>query len=187
MKQWRARQLRQQPYQPQLAQQIRRSPIAFLLDQLNDTYNIGSFFRLADAIAAEKVYLGGPMVTPPNPKIHRAAVGTWRWTPWEYQRDSLALIRHLKQQGYQIVAVEQTRRSVFYWQFQPHFPLLLILGNESRGINSSLLRVSSVHLKLPMAGINHSLNVFAAGAVVAYYLYQQFLLQAGAAAGLTST
>jgi len=40
-------------------------------------------FRLADAIAAEKMYLCGEMEYPPSAKIHKAAVGTEAWVTWE--------------------------------------------------------------------------------------------------------
>ena len=56
--------------------QIKRNPIYLVLDRVIDTYNIGSIFRLADAIAAEKIYICGDTEYPPSSRIHKAAVGT---------------------------------------------------------------------------------------------------------------
>ena len=39
------------------AQSIIRNPLVFILENIYDTYNIGGLFRLADALAASKVYL----------------------------------------------------------------------------------------------------------------------------------
>ncbi len=61
--------------------QIKRNPLVLVLDNVLDTYNIGSFFRLGDALGVQKIYLCGPVVTPPNIKIHRASIGTWKWVP----------------------------------------------------------------------------------------------------------
>jgi len=173
MRHFNAKQLRHGPVNAEIKKQIKRSPIVFVLDNIVDTYNIGAFFRLADAIAVEKVYLAGEMVAPPNLKIHRASVGTWRWVPWEQRRQTKPLLRELKKQGYQLAAVEQTKSSRQYWQVKPHFPVALILGNESRGLEQEVIDLADICVELPMAGINQSLNVYAAAAVVAYHFYHQ--------------
>ena len=38
-------------------QSIKRNPIYLVIDEVLDTYNVGSMFRLADAIAMEKIFL----------------------------------------------------------------------------------------------------------------------------------
>ncbi len=169
-----AQELRHQPVNLQLRQRIKRSPMVFVLENVIDTYNIGSFFRLADAVAAEKVYLAGRTVAPPNVKIHRASVGTWRWVPWEQKRQTKPLLLELKKRGYQLIAVEQVKISRWYWQIKPNFPVALLLGNESRGLSSEAVALADVCAKLPMAGINHSLNVYAAAAVVGYHFYHLY-------------
>ena len=55
---------------------IKRNPIFFVLDNVLDTYNIGSVFRLGDAVAVEKIYICGESEYPPSSRIHKAAVGT---------------------------------------------------------------------------------------------------------------
>ena len=165
-----AKQLRQtNPTAEQLAK-IKTNPIAFVLDNIIDTYNIGSFFRLGDALAIEKLYLCGRVVTPPNPKIHRASVGTWRWVAWEHYRETETAIKKLKKAGWQIVAVEQDKNSIDYRQFKPKFPVALIFGNETAGVSSPILKQADVIVELPLWGVNRSLNVFAAAAVVGYWV-----------------
>ena len=71
-----AKQLRaSQPMRSDLAK-IKRRQIYVICDNILDTYNIGSIFRLADAVAASKVYLFGPTQTPPDPRVAQTAVGT---------------------------------------------------------------------------------------------------------------
>src|SRR3990167_4548747 len=65
---------------------IKRREIYIICDNVLDTYNIGSIFRLADAVAAKKIYLCGQSETPPNSRIAKAAVGTEKWVPWQYER-----------------------------------------------------------------------------------------------------
>ncbi len=67
---------------------IERKPIYIVLDNVLDTYNIGSIFRLADAVAASEVILCGGSETPPSSRIHKAAVGTEEWVKWRYIKGS---------------------------------------------------------------------------------------------------
>jgi tRNA G18 (ribose-2'-O)-methylase SpoU len=147
---------------------IKRNPIVLVLDNVLDTYNIGSFFRFADAIAAEKIYLCGPVVTPPNLKIHRASIGTWKWIPWEQFDSTEECLAHLKQQKYQIIACEQAKNSVNYQPAKYKFPLAIVAGSESKGVGDSVLKMCDQIIEIPMFGVNKSLNVLIATAIIAY-------------------
>lgn len=151
---------------------IKRNPIYLVLDEILDTYNIGSMFRLADAVAAKKIYLCGNMEYPPSIKIHRAAVGTQEWVPWEHKRSTLGVVKNLKKKGIQIVAIEQDSRSIPYSKLKPNFPVALVLGHETKGINKKVLKEADVVVELPMLGINKSFNVWGSAAVVAYKLLE---------------
>lgn len=156
----------------ELLAKIKRNPIYLVIDEVLDTYNIGSMFRLADAIAAEKVYLCGNMEYPPSIKIHRSSVGTDKWVPWEKVDKIEEAIKKLKSDGVQIVAVEQHKSAVPYWELKPQFPIALILGHETTGVSKSALKLADQIIELPMLGINNSFNVWGSAAVVAYKLIE---------------
>lgn len=149
-------------------EKINRNPIYFVLDRIIDTYNIGSLFRLGDAIAVEKMYLCGDMEYPPNHRIHKAAVGTEAWVPWEKTESTLETIKKLKSEGVQIIAVEQSKKSSSYKSLVPNFPVAIIAGNESFGMPQEVIYEANITVELPMHGINNSFNVWGATAVVAY-------------------
>jgi len=167
-----ARELRRLDPSPKDIRQIKRNPIYFILDSVWDTFNIGSMFRLADAVAAEKIYLAGDMETPPNSRIHKAAVGTENWVPWEKKKSARETIMELKSNGVQIVAVEQDERAVDYKQLAVSFPAALVLGHETTGLSEDVLNEADVIVELPMHGINKSFNVWGSAAVVAYKLLE---------------
>ena len=54
-----ARQLRTTKPDADVIKKIKKNPIYIVLDNVLDTYNVGAIFRLADAVAATKVYLCG--------------------------------------------------------------------------------------------------------------------------------
>src|SRR3989338_3262724 len=126
---------------------IKRHPIYFILENIYDTYNIGGLFRLADAIAVEKIYLCGEMEIPPNHKIKKASIGTYKIVSWEYKKKADEAIfdirnsiigknnssRQISNIKYpiSIYAVEQNSKSIDYRKTDYRLPLALIFGNES--------------------------------------------------------
>jgi len=167
-----AKQLRKAKPSKNEPAKIKRNPIYLVLDRIIDTYNIGSLFRLADAIAAEKVYLCGEMEYPPASRIHKASVGTENWVPWEKVDSTLKLTNKLKKQGVQIIAVEQDKRAISYKDFVPKYPVAIIVGNETEGIEKEVIDAADVIVELPMYGVNKSFNVWGSAAVVAYKILE---------------
>ena len=158
-----------------LRESIKRLPIFFVLEDIYDTYNVGSFFRLGEALAVRKIYLCGETETPPNTKVKRAAVGTDKIVPWVYKKNITDVIKELREkERAQIVAVEQAPNSVLYTEAKYHFPVALILGNETRGVSEKALKLSDFIVEIPMFGINKSLNVLVAASVVSFWIVKDF-------------
>lgn len=177
MKKLNSKQLRKSTPAEEEIKIIRRNPIYLVLDRIIDTYNIGSLFRLADAIACEKMYLCGNMEYPPSSRIHKAAVGTEAWVPWEKKESTLDTIRYLKYQGIQIIAIEQNPKSVDYSELNNYLrlPVALIVGNETEGIEKEILDKADIIAELPMYGINKSFNTWGSAAVIAYKVLEEII------------
>lgn len=156
-------------------QNITRFPLVFILDGVVDTFNIGSFFRLADAVAASKLLLCGQVVTPPNIKIHRASVGTWKWVPWEHFQTTTDAIASVKQDGYTVWAVEQAPNSHSLFKLTYPKKLALVVGNESTGISKEVISLTDKIIEIPMFGINTSLNVLISATAVTYQYIENLL------------
>lgn len=167
-----AKDLRKTRPTPETYSTIKRNPIYLVLDRVIDTYNIGSLFRLADAIAAEKVYICGDSEYPPNSRIHKAAVGTEEWVPWGKKENALGVIKELKKEGVQIITIEQDYRSSPLSTLKPDFPCAIVIGNETDGVDKNVLDESDVIIELPMYGVNKSLNVWGSAAIAAYKILE---------------
>ena len=151
-----------------LQKEIKRNPIILVLDNVVDTYNIGSFFRLADALAVEKICLCGSVVTPPNIKIHRASIGTWKWVPWEQYQTTKECLLQLKKENYQIIACEQDKDSINYQKAKYSSKIAIIAGNENFGISKDVLKLVDKIVEIPMFGVNISLNVLVATSIISF-------------------
>ncbi len=145
---------------------IKRRPIYFILESIYDTYNIGGLFRLADALTVEKIYLCGETEIPPNSRIKKASIGTYKVVPWEYKKTAGEAIKELK--NTMIVAVEQAKNSIPYTEVDYKLPLALVLGNETSGVTPETLKLVDEIAEIPMWGINKSLNVIVSAAIVSY-------------------
>jgi tRNA G18 (ribose-2'-O)-methylase SpoU len=150
---------------------VKRLPIYFIIDNVLDTYNIGSIFRLADAMSVEKVYLCGRTETPPNHRITKASVNTWQWVPWEYKETTLEAIKSLPK-GTKVIAIEQTKDSIPYTKAKYKLPLALIVGHETTGVSKSSLKKADTIIELPLHGINNSLNVVIALGIIGYKILE---------------
>lgn len=145
-------------------------PIYLILENVYDTYNIGGLFRLADALGVTKLYLCGECEIPPNHKIKKASIGTYKIVPWEYRKTAREVIEELHEKNVQIIAVEQSTKSIPYTKAMYQFPLALIVGNETYGVLPETLELADQIVEIPMWGINKSLNVIVSAAIVSYHV-----------------
>lgn len=171
----KARELRTTEVDPAIAASLPKNPVTIIVDNVLDTYNVGSIFRLADAIAAEKVILCGATLTPPNSRIKKASINTTGWVNWEYVASAKEAVEHLRESipGIQIVAVEQDERSVPFHKAEYKFPLAIVVGNETTGVTPEVLDMSDLIVEMPMWGINTSLNVMVSAGIILYEIMKQ--------------
>lgn len=171
----KAKELRTTKPTPEQFAKIKKNPIYIILDNVLDTYNIGAIFRLADGVAAEKVIICGESETPPHTRIKKASINTTEWVTWEYFETAKKAIDHLRLtiDHLQVVAVEQSSRSVPYDKFEYSFPIALVVGHETTGVSPEVLKISDAIVELPMHGVNISLNVMVSLGIVLYEVLEK--------------
>ncbi len=158
-----------------LKKSLKKNPIYIICDNILDTYNVGSIFRLADAVAAEKVYLCGITETHPNTRIKKASINTTEWVDWEYAETTLVAIEKLRKEvkDIQIVAVEQDKKSVPFNKADYNFPIALIVSNETTGAEKEIIDEADLVVEMPMFGVNKSLNVMVSLGIILYQVVQK--------------
>lgn len=159
----------------QMKKQVKRNEIYIILDNVLDTYNVGSIFRLADAVAAKKIYLCGETEIPPNHRIKKASINTTEVVEWSYKESAFEAINELRTTNpeLQIVAIEQTDKSIPYDKFEYILPICLVVGHESDGVSKEVLKMADAIVELPMFGINKSLNVMVSLGIVLYEVIEK--------------
>lgn len=172
-----AKQLRSGQSSAVSRQTIKKNDIYIVLDNVLDTYNIGSIFRLADAVAAKKIYLCGGTETPPNHRIKKASINTTEWVEWEWCETAMDAVSRVKgkTKSVKIVAIEQSPTSIPYNTFEYKLPVCLVVGHESYGVSKEVLKMADGIVEIPMFGVNRSLNVMVSLGIVLYEIVEKCL------------
>ena len=80
----------------------------------------------------------------------------------------------MRKNDWGIAVVETSPHSVDLFDWTPHFPLCVIFGNEVDGVRPEIAAFADAHIRIPMLGVKHSLNVATAGGVVIYELLRKY-------------
>lgn len=144
--------------------------IVLLAHNIRSLWNVGSFFRTADAFSVEKIFLTGYTGIPPRREIAKTALGADEWVPWEYQEDPNGVIEELRTSGYRIVALEQTEKATDITSYTSPEKICLVLGHEVTGVSDELLNLCDDHVHIPMNGKKESLNVSVAAGIALHHI-----------------
>lgn len=152
-----------------------RSGFVIYAEQLTSPYNVGSLFRLADALGVDKIYFGGDTPLPPNRKITKTSRSTERVVQFEQVQDVKQLFAVLEEMQYQLIALELCDKSIALnaLRLEKNRPICLILGDEKMGVSQVSLDASHQVVHIPMHGKNSSMNVIQACSIAAYTILNQ--------------
>lgn len=144
--------------------------IALLAYNVRSLWNVGSFFRTCDAFAVEKIILTGYTGHPPRKEITKTALGAEDTIPWEHAIDPVPVVQKLKDDGWQIVALELVPGAKPLLDFQPADKVCIIVGHELSGVPEELLKLSDHAVMIPMLGDKESLNVAVAAGIALHFV-----------------
>ena len=143
--------------------------LVVVLDNIRSAHNVGSAFRTADAFGIDKVLLCGISAVPPSAEIRKSALGAEDAVPWQHFDDTLDAVNALHEQGFTVIAVEQTVHSLKLgrdFAREPGRKYALVFGNEVYGVQQDVVDACDLSLEIPQYGTKHSLNVSVSVGVV---------------------
>ena len=151
-----------------------KTPLVVVLDNVRSLHNVGSVFRTADAFLVEAVYLCGITSTPPQAEIHKTALGAENTVAWKHYEDTHAALDELKAQGYIVFAIEQAEGSTMLptLKLDANKKYAVILGNEVKGVQQSVVDACDGCIEIPQFGTKHSLNVSVTGGIIIWEFFK---------------
>lgn len=155
-----------------------KTPLVVVLDNVRSCNNIGSVFRTGDAMLIESVYLCGFTATPPNKEIHKTALDAEKAVDWKYFEHTADAVKHLKNEGYKVFAVEQVENSILLHETQPKEgeKWALIFGNEVKGVDQEVVDLCDGAIEIPQFGTKHSFNISVSCGIVLWDLFAKMRL-----------
>jgi tRNA G18 (ribose-2'-O)-methylase SpoU len=147
-----------------------------ILPDIRSAINVGAIFRTADAAGVSKIYLTGYTPKPTDrfgriqKDIAKSALGAELFVPWEFQKSLSFLIRKLRRDGYQIIAIEQDKKATNYRKIKITHKVAIILGPEVQGLSKKILDQCDTIAEIPMQGKKESLNVSVACGIALFQI-----------------
>ena len=155
----------------QVQEQI-TSPLFLLLDQIDDVRNFGAIIRTAECCGVNAIIVqkkGGAPITADTVKTSAGAIFKIPIAKVDHIKDA---IYYLQSSGIRVLAATEKTDDLLYDKDLSQ-PLGLVMGNEGRGINPSVLKIVDEKAKLPMKGSIGSLNVSVACGAFLYEVLRQ--------------
>jgi tRNA G18 (ribose-2'-O)-methylase SpoU len=147
--------------------------LSVLLDNIRSAWNVGSILRSSDGFGFKHAYLCGITPTPEQVAVQKTSLGAEDFVTWSHQKDALKLVKGLKKEGWNIIALEEDERALSISSIdnsQSSKPVVLIVGNEVTGVDPELLDLADTIFYIPMHGQKRSFNAANAFSVAAYVL-----------------
>ncbi|NLO20611.1 MAG: RNA methyltransferase [Syntrophomonadaceae bacterium] len=145
---------------------LQKSGLLIYLDGLADPGNLGTILRTAWAFGVSGVMLGPGCVDPFNPKVVRSSMGAVFSVPIVFEVSAEALAQS-KETGYRLMASSlNTDISISEVDFTG--AVVIIIGNEARGISSKVLKLCDSSFKIPIFTPVDSLNAAVACGIILY-------------------
>jgi len=153
-------------------------PLVVVLDGVRSLYNVGSVFRTSDAFRVAEVILCGITATPPHTEIHKTALGAEESVKWRYYKNTMDAVKALRDEGYQLLSIEQCEDSTMLQDFYPDSSVhyAVILGNEVKGVQQEVVDACDGCLEIPQYGTKHSMNVSVTAGIVIWHFAHQLTL-----------
>lgn len=167
------------PVAPTSAQYIRNfmsKTVVLVLEDIRSVENTASIFRTAEGLGVKKIILVGTTPAPidrfgrKRNDFVKVSLGSEEMLKWEYKKEIPSVIRELKDNGFQILSLEQREDSQDLKHFSPKDQFALIVGNEVTGVSQVALEASDAVIEIPMQGGKESLNVSVATGIALFML-----------------
>lgn len=154
--------------QPRL-DQISRSGIVVLLDQVTDPHNVGAILRSCAAFAATALVTTARHAPHETGVFFKAASGAYEHVPLVRVTNLAAAMEELKGYGFHILGLDSEAPHLL-GEATTARPLALVLGAEGKGLRQKTAETCDSLVRLDMPGAIKSLNVSIAAAISLFAL-----------------
>ena len=154
---------------------IDEHPFIVLFDRPSDCGNLGSVIRSANAFGVSGIFILGHGIDIYESKVIRASLGSIFFTKIVQMESMEILEKYIESQktrnNMEIIGTD-SNGTVSLKNYEPKRPIMLIIGNESKGMSKKLIEICDKIIKIPMEGNVNSLNVSCAASIMMWEIYK---------------
>ncbi len=156
----------------------KKFPIKLICDGVQSPSNIGSLFRICDAMGVSEIIFCNTELNISSPRLQKTARSTQKKVVYSISENILQTISELKKENYKIIALEITDKSIYLEEvvLSKKQKIAIIIGNEQHGISNKVLKTCDINTKISMFGKNSSINVVQATTIALYTMVNKLYL-----------
>lgn len=143
-----------------------------MLDGIEDPHNMGAIIRTAECCGATAVLIPKRHTAPINATVAKTSAGALESIPLVQVGNVAQTIEELKKQGFWVLGAHMEGQQTLY-QADLTSPLVLVIGNEGKGLSRLTKERCDFLVTIPMYGRINSLNASVAAAILMYEAVRQ--------------
>lgn len=140
------------------------------LDNIRSAFNVGSIYRLIDAVGFKSVIVGGTTPGKEHRQVEKTAMGSSKWIPQESAENLPSILMEHKAKNFQLIGIETVEHSKNYLEYNWPETGIVVLGNEEYGLSKEVIKTCDDFVHIPMHGKKNSVNVANAFAVISFHI-----------------
>ena len=153
-------------------EKIKKNGFYAMIQGIEDPYNFGYALRSLYAVGCDGIILGERNWMSAAGVVCRSSAGASEMFP-VYKCDEIEAAKMFKDAGYNVVCADERTENIL-GECDLHFPILLIVGGEKRGISRGLLDLADTLVKIPYGReFKASLSAASATTMFAYEIMRQ--------------
>lgn len=155
-----------------VAEKKNELPFIILLDELEDPHNFGAILRTADAAGVHGVIIPKRRSVSLTSTVAKISAGAVEYVKVAQVTNVAQTLKNLREMNLKIVGSDIDGAEKFF-DADLTGGIVLVIGNEGKGIRRLTRENCDLLVKIPMAGKINSLNASAAAAVLMYEIFRQ--------------
>jgi len=159
-----------------IAEESGRPPFIVILDEITDSYNLGSILRSADAAGVHGVIISKRRAVGLTAAVSKASAGAIEYVPVARVTNISQTIEYLKKKNIWVVGTDFTGEKPFFAS-DLKGAMAVVIGSEGEGMGKLVRESCDFVVNIPMMGRISSLNAAVAGALVMFEIQRQRSMQ----------
>ena len=151
---------------------LKENPLILIAEAPEKPGNIGALARTVDAAKVDALIITNPKTDLYNPNVIRSSVGCMFSIPIAIASNE-EVFSFLKSNGIKVYSAALSEKAKVYTEENYTKATAIAVGTEDSGLTNSWCKQSENHIVIPMLGVNDSLNVSVAAAIILFEALRQ--------------